>query len=317
MPGSGSESGLAVDVDLSFDSSVWLPAKREYGLFDLLMCRSTTPVTGPGDVPEEVMGLKFVDTRTVSQAMATPRRDPFSSDDEGCISDDEHKDATEPAVAWPGKEGSWWRVHSALGEDVIVRDGVSLSSNEIRRINPSDLLQQAGSGRTLTRGRARGCVRVPVQPCGWVTADASKAGGPKYLVRASAPRWRVAHNMNNKDSEAGDAIVREDPTLDSLAVAVLHYGDIVEQAGPSLTRSDGIVRMPVTHTVVRRGDCGENGEPAPTIIRSSTSANGKISRILGWVTVDATAAGGPVFFKSMAEDKDKRRRRPRQQWPGP
>lgn len=316
--GSGGEEGrLAADTEIdSFDSAAWQPAKREYGLFHLLLCRSAMPEQRAEEIPEQVAQLKFVDTRAVNLATAPPRRDPFSSDDDGSVSDDEHKDTTEP-VAWPGKDGSWWRVHSALGEDVIVREGVSLSSAELRRIAPGDLLQQAGVGRALVNGRARGCIRVPVQPMGWVTADASKAGGPKYLVRASAPRWRVVHSTN-KEGDAGDAIVREDPTLDSEAVAVLHYGDVVEQAGPSLTRSDGIVRMPVTSTVVRRGDVTENGEaPSNGGRNNSAGANGKAARILGWVTVDATAAGGPIFFKSVAEvDKDKRRRRPRQQWPG-
>lgn len=294
--------------DSAFDMGAWAPAEHEYGLFTLLLCRSAMADDGGSSAPpEEVANLKFVDSRALSQAAAPARRDPFSSDDDAS-SDGDPRGSTE-ASSWPGKEGSWWRVNSQLQEDLIVREGVSITTEELRRIPPGELLQQAsGHARTLTGGRKKGCIRIPVQPNGWVTADASKAGGPKYLIRASAPRWRVVYSANKPDQP--DAVVREDPTLDSETVAMLHNGDVVEQAGPSLTRSDGIVRMPVTANVVRRGEA-ENGET----LTNGRNGN-KPAKTLGWVTVDATAAGGPVFFKPAADvDKDKRRRRPKpQQW---
>jgi len=250
--------------------------------------------------PEEIATLKCADSRYVSLATSAPRRDPFSSDDENSS-----PDSAAEHVAWPGKEGSWWRVNSTLTEDLIVRAAVSIASQEIRRISPGKLLQQSGAARAIAGGRAHGCIRLPIHPSGWVTGDASKAGGPKYLVRASAPRWRVVHSTPKADDP--DAIVREDPTLDSDSVSVLHNGDIVEQAAPLLTRSDGIVRMMITSNITRKDDA-ESGEAA-------NGRNTKNVKNLGWVTIDATAAGGPVFFKPLVDmDKDKRRRRPHQQW---
>eukprot|EP00929_Paragymnodinium_shiwhaense_P070431 TRINITY_DN35674_c0_g1_i1.p1 TRINITY_DN35674_c0_g1~~TRINITY_DN35674_c0_g1_i1.p1 ORF type:complete len:311 (-),score=71.32 TRINITY_DN35674_c0_g1_i1:188-1120(-) len=299
--------------DDTFDFGAWWPERREYGLFHLLLCRSAMledAGSSVSEAPPQVAQLRFADSRVIGLATAPVRRDPFSSDDEAELSEGE-RDAQIGPTAWPGKDGSWWRVHSSLGEEVIVREGVQLNSAEVRRIAPGDLVQQAGSAKAFLSGHAKGCVRTPIQPNGWVTADASKAGGPKYLVRASAPRWRVVFSAA-KETDAGDAIVREDPTLDSPSVAVLHQGDIVEQAGPSLVRSDGIVRMPVTSTVIRRGEAESmNGD----LSASAAAAKGKPAKMLGWVTVDATAKGGPVFFKPVADsDKDKRRRRPRQQW---
>lgn len=127
-------------------------------------------------------------------------------------------------------------------------------------------------------------------------------------MRSSAPRWRVVYSSEKKDDTA-DAIVREDPTLCSDEVATLQFGDVVEQSGPSLIRGDGIVRMPVTTTVVRRSEIPESGEipMAPN--------HGPLPKLLGWVTVDATALGGPIFFKPVADvdGGKRRRRRPQQQ----
>jgi len=302
--GATSSNGSAEVAANEFNAAAWSPADREYGIIHLLMCRTSLPEET--SKPSEVEHLKFVDSRSCSFAPPTSQWGCYSSDEEEGVSEGEPYEETEPA-SWPGKPGFWWRVNGSLGENVIVRAGVSLSSPESRRVSPGELVQQAGLARALAGGRARGCIRLPIRPSGWVTADASRAGGPKYLVRASIPRWRVVYTSNNgKDS--GDIIVREDSALGSDEVAVLHCGDLVEQAGPSYTRPDGIVRMPVTTAVVRRSDMpeGESALPPPS------DGNGRPSSTLGWVTVDATAAGGPLFFKPAADvDGTKRRRRPK------
>jgi len=280
----------------NFEPTKWDPEKCEYGVLNLLISRGALP--DGMDPPDEVHNLKCVDVRIALAALkvvkapvvvsvggagrAEGREAREVNDDDPRAPEGVPHEQTE-SVAWPGKAGSWWRVRSDLGEDVIVREGVSLQSTELGRIAPADLLQQAGPARTFARGRAKGCVRVPVRPEGWVTADATRAGGPKYITRASAPRWRVVYQSPN--SSDGDVIVREAQALESDEVAVLWCGDIVEQAGPLKQFSKGIMRMPVTEAVGRRrnDDSDKDGEKAwPQI---------------GWVTVDATPAGGPIFFK--------------------
>eukprot|EP00435_Cladocopium_sp_Y103_P012390 s1435_g3.t1 len=124
-----------------------------------------------------------------SQIFKPPRKEPSTKDlddedeDDACsyISEGEPCERSE-VVSWgKSRRGSWWRVRSNLREDLIVRSGVSLSSVEIGRCVAGDLFQQKGKPRMLMTGKGQGCIRMPIQPSGWVTADASRAGGPQLL----------------------------------------------------------------------------------------------------------------------------------------
>lgn len=298
-PGNGEVNGGS-----TFSNAIWSPAEQAYGIIYLMIARQAMPENLAK--PVEVAHLKFVDSRLVNSAAPAPARHDvlMSSDDESdAITDNEICEESRP-VQWPGKKGSWWRVHSSLGEEVVVREGIAISSSQLRRIQPGDLVQQAGPCRTLTSSKARGCIRMPVRPTGWVTADASIVGGPRYLVQTAAPRWRVVYSSPN--SREGDAIVivRAGPTIESDEVAVLYYGDIVEQAGPSVTQKEGIVRMPVRALLQRNEGAGDS--PRNTGHGMASSA-----KVHGWVTVDASAANGPVYFKPVADSDSKRGRRHR------
>lgn len=291
----------------SFDPAAWAPAKREYGLLRLLLCRAAIEeelsqpppanrlrslearlCTGPAVQPQQ-------QRRGEAQQQAATRRRPpaggVSDEDDDSdasyISEGDPPEPNEP-VAWSkSQRGSWWRVRTTLREDLVVRNGVSLFSAELRRAVPGEVLQQKGGPRVLTSGRAQGCIRMPIQPYGWVTADATRAGGPQYLIRAQAPKWRAVYKTPTGNGSA-DVIVRHGSELDSEAVMSLRCGDVVEQAGPSHTRSNGIVRMPV---VMGRKSESQEEEDSP-----------RPARISGWVTVDASAAGGPVFFKPLPDN---------------
>lgn len=280
-----------------FDAVHWAPASQEYGILNLLLCRSAMP--DDAAKPPEVANLKFVDSRTISwpEVPATRRAVHVVEEDDEGVSEGEPWEATEIAP-WPGKPGSWWRVNSSLAEDVLVRDGVSLSSVELRRVSPGELVQQAGRARSLLEGRAAGCIRLPIRPSGWVTADAQHAGGPKYLIRAGVPRWRVVYNSS--------VVVRAEADFSSEEVATLHFGDVVEQAGPSMKWDSGIIRMPISTNVVRRSESTDASEQ-----EGHHTAHAKT---LGWVTLDASEAGGPLFFKAAPDaEAAKRRRRPKAQ----
>lgn len=311
--GNGIDGNGGVGDGATFSAVWWEPAKQEYGILNLLMCR--TAMEEELAKPTDVEHLRVIESRLCSFSVPPPRREVISDEDDEGVSEGEPYEATEP-VSWQGRTGSWWRVQPSLGEDVIVREGVSLTSPELRRVCPGEVLQQAGHARALAGGRAKGCVRLPVRPSGWVTADATKAGGPKYIVRASVPRWRVVHKEKDEDeiAKAGDVIVREESDLASREVDRLVCGDIVEQAGPSLTLFDGIIRMPVTTSVIRRNELGDNGDSTPP---APANSRGPQAKTLGWVTIDASTAGGPVFFKAVtdADSAKRRRRRPQQQWP--
>uniref|UniRef100_A0A7S1SFL2 Uncharacterized protein n=1 Tax=Alexandrium catenella TaxID=2925 RepID=A0A7S1SFL2_ALECA len=273
-------------VEATFSSAAWVPAKREYGLLHLLMCRAA--IAEELAKPKPTSRLKSLDVRLCSPMLQPVKKEPPPlSDIEDSDSDASYiseGDPPEPSelVSWgKGQRGAWWRVRGSLREDLVVRGGVSLFSTELRRTAPGEMLQQKGAPRVLTGGRAQGCIRMPIQPHGWVTADASRAGGPQYLIRAHAPRWRAIYQSPTGE---GDVLVRSGLELDSQAVLMLHFGDIVEQAGPAQTQPDGIVRMPITAPQSRRGDSREDEDTL-------------ITKVSGWVTVDASAAGGPVFLK--------------------
>jgi len=293
----------------AYDVAKWSPSAMQYGLFHLLIARELMPKML--EKPIEIATLKFADSRVINLASAPPQpmppADDDDSDDDGGedvqISEGEPAETTEQ-VSWPKKRGAWWRVHERLPEDVLVRSGVSLASSEVRRIAPGELVQQAGAARALTGGRARGCIRLPVFPNGWVTADATRAGGPRYLVRAGVPKWKVVYTSPTSSS-TGDVIIRSEKELDSEAVHVLYNGDVVEQAGPALNLLDekfeGILRMPVTAIVRRRGNGADDVDSDGMVFDNA--------KALGWVTVDASAQGGPVFLKLLPDTDAKRRRR--------
>jgi len=296
---------------LEFDAATWAPDNRAYGLFYLMVIRqgymTKDPAKWANNPPAEVETLKVMETRAIT-SFSSSKKASGDNNNNGAHSEDEAEDVDEgepheesELAPWSGKRMSWYRVHAALGEELVVRAGLSLLSAELSRIKPGEAVQQAGAARMLKNGRAKGCIRLPVKPKGWVTADATRAGGPRYLVSASAPRWRVVYSSPN--SNEADAIVRSEPALDSQEVVQLHCGDIVEQAGPVELRAQGIVRMPVTALILHRND-GE--EPQGKTDAPST-------KTLGWVTIDASPAGGPVFFKP-APDVDNKRRRRRPIW---
>lgn len=295
----GPDPGEDNGHDLSFNAAAWCPDNCEYGLFYLMVIRQgLEPEKLPK--PAEIAHLKFVDSRLVNSVPSGRQRrggDAHSDDESDDISEGEPYVESDVAP-WPGKRNSWWRVHSALGEELVVREGLSLASAELLRMSPGEAVQQAGAARMFRNGRAKACIRLPVKPRGWVTADATRAGGPRYLVSASAPRWRVVYSSPN--SKEGDAIVRSEPALDSDEVCALFCGDIVEQAGPSETRGQGLVRMPITSAISRRNDA-ESEHPAKSGDASS--------KVYGWVTIDASSAGGPVFFKPGPDGDNKNRRR--------
>mmetsp|Transcript_52259 Transcript_52259/g.93739 ORF Transcript_52259/g.93739 Transcript_52259/m.93739 type:complete len:291 (+) Transcript_52259:92-964(+) len=274
----------------AFDSGIWAPEKCQYGLLHMLMCRevfaedlSKTPPTDR---------LKAMPQAAVSPIMKPARKEAPALeeleqvvDDDACsyISEGEPLEPSE-LVSWgKSKRGAWWRVRGALREDLVIRTGISASSAEVRRAAPGEVFQQKGMPRLLTSGKSQGCIRMPVQPSGWVTADASRAGGPQYLIRTHAPNWRVIYQSPGNGAGSQDIIVRSEDALDSEAIGSFSCGDLVEQSGPLIVRHDGISRMQVT------GPLKSNG-------------NGDKLRITGWVTVDATALGGPVFFKMIQED---------------
>lgn len=271
----------------TFDAASWVPAKCEYGLLHLLICRDVLLKALSAGPP--LNRLKALDAKLCSpilQPSAGPAlRDPLPSlpeaevddfdDDASYISEGEPIELSEP-VAWgKGHRGAWWRVRPSLREDLVIRHGISLSSAEIRRAAPGETLQQKGKPRVMLDGRSHGCIRMPIQPCGWVTADASRAGGPQFLTRVHAPKWKVVYQSATPSSSSGDVTVRSSEALTSEVVSSLLCGDIVEQAGPTILLSEGIVRMLIVTT-------------GP--IKSS-----------GWVTVDASAVGGPVLLKAILE----------------
>jgi len=64
--------------------------------------------------------------------------------------------------------------------DVIVRASQEVTSRELRRLNPGEVLTQ----RDRTIMLPNGLVRMPVEPDGWVTVHARHINGPTFLSEA-------------------------------------------------------------------------------------------------------------------------------------
>ncbi|CAE7757998.1 unnamed protein product, partial [Symbiodinium pilosum] len=82
--------------------------------------------------------------------------------------------------ALEAQHGTWWRSCPHKGE-VIIRKQVLLTSNEITRVPFGQLVLQAGPLKVFKGG----LVRMPLQPRGWVTIDATAIGGPLYLQKVA------------------------------------------------------------------------------------------------------------------------------------
>jgi hypothetical protein len=182
---------------------------------------------------------------------------------------------TEPMSEW--QKLQWWQ--NVTGADVLVREAFSLQSAEVSRIAPNRHVQEAGPVEVFVSGQAKGLMRMPILPRGWVTIDASSVGGPVYLQACSAPQWKVIFSSG---SSKGDIVVRSEVSLDSDEVNVLLCGHRVNQTGPQEVFHDGIVRMPISW---------EGGN------------NNRGKQLHGWVTVDATSQGGPKFFELLEAGK--------------
>jgi len=193
-----------------------------------------------------------------------------------------------------GRVGAWWHICSA--DEVIVRQDVSIFSAELKRLRSGTWIQQAAPAEQFTRGPARGLVRLPVLPRGWVTADARSVGGPQYVE--PAPRWCVVYGSGTR---FGDVLVRAEAALDSEELAVLTTGDVVDQAGPQET-VDGIVRMRILLPEWAAPPPPKAAEvlPNPAIHAAAAQATAAVaaSRLAKLrVTVDASAVGGPVLLE--------------------
>ena len=85
---------------------------------------------------------------------------------------------------------------------------------------------------------------------------------PQYFT---PKKWKVAR---------GNTVVRKSERLDSEEVQKLQEGEIVEQVAPAFTTENGIIRVQIRH-------------PSSPLF----------PKPIGWVTQDATAAGGPKFLE--------------------
>mmetsp|Transcript_6153 Transcript_6153/g.10679 ORF Transcript_6153/g.10679 Transcript_6153/m.10679 type:complete len:439 (-) Transcript_6153:185-1501(-) len=114
---------------------------------------------------------------------------------------------------------------------------------------------------------AAGTAATPAAPPVVENAPGPK---PKHFT---PKKWRVVHD---------DTVVRLSMHLDSEQVCFLRKGEIVEQIAPQYTLTNGIVRLQIRHP-------------------SSPSFPNPI----GWVTLDASPAGGPKFLEAGPEPMGK------------
>eukprot|EP00439_Symbiodinium_sp_Y106_P040313 s587_g4.t3 len=233
---------------LPFDTSIFNQEDLQYGLIWMLQVRAAMM---PIAKPPEVATLKFLICRLPRAATRGKGKE---------------RRAKAVPKPWGGSSLRWAEPKSSPNRSVVL---------------------QAGPLEVFVSGPASGLQRMPVQPRGWVTVDASAVGGPLYLEKVKLPRWQVVFNSG---SQKGDIVVRKGVSLDSDEVAVLTCGTVVDQAAPLEETEDlaargfrdGIVRMNIS------------------FLDTSSREPSSSSRVRqGWVTCDATSQGGPRFFEPM------------------
>jgi len=273
------------DAVADFNPGSWDESQNMYGIIGLLHRREAML---PIDKPPETEHLKFlicpnpgeelVDGLEVQQRQRqNDRKGRGRGRDKAGKSGRYVPEMGKTETLNTTQRGQWWRNIGTGSISVIVRESFSLMSNELWTLPPGQYIQQAGPAEIFVTGQAAGLQRMPVQPRGWVTVDATAVGGPKYLEPVKAPRWRVVFSTG---STKGDIVVRDGVSLDSEEVAKLFSGMTVEQNGPQELLGDGIIRMPIVFNDT-----------------TASSSSGPSKPQVGWVTCDATAQGGPKFFE--------------------
>mmetsp|Transcript_59451 Transcript_59451/g.72769 ORF Transcript_59451/g.72769 Transcript_59451/m.72769 type:complete len:438 (+) Transcript_59451:48-1361(+) len=277
-----------------FDTGVFDSSNHRYGRNWMLQVRQ---VMLPIEKPAEVYNLKFLICPSAAPPDEEGDRDRIRGRDrkggakgnqKGQVPQNGGRFIPEMGrteIVPRSQRGNWWRNCCRDRGEVIVREQFLLTSEEIRRIPYGQYVQQAGPLEVFVSGPAEGLQRMPVQPRGWATVDATTVGGPLYLEKVKAPKWQVIFSSG---STKGDIVVRKGVSLDSDEVAVLTCGTVVEQAAPLESTEDGIVRMPILFE--GRQPSGPSNPP---------------KQKMGWVTCDATSQGGPKFFEPVDDNKPK------------
>jgi len=287
--------------DTPFDLGNFDEQQQLYGRAWMLQVRQ---VMMPIEKPEEVKNLKFLICPSTAPPEEEGERDRIrgnrdrkggkgnqkgQSNSGGRFIPEMGRTETLPR----SQRGTWWRNCCRDRGEVIIREQFLLTSEEICRVPFGQYVLQAGPLEVFVTGPAEGLQRMPVQPRGWATVDATTVNGPLYLEKVKSPKWQVVFSSG---SSKGDIVVRKGVSLDSEEVAVLTCGTVVEQAAPLEHTEDGIVRMPILF---------EGRQP-------SGPSNPPKSK-MGWVTCDATSQGGPKFFEPVDPESKPKAREPDQE----
>eukprot|EP00929_Paragymnodinium_shiwhaense_P014088 TRINITY_DN121974_c0_g1_i1.p1 TRINITY_DN121974_c0_g1~~TRINITY_DN121974_c0_g1_i1.p1 ORF type:complete len:456 (-),score=78.01 TRINITY_DN121974_c0_g1_i1:185-1552(-) len=297
--GPDDEPGIAA----TFQKDTWNPSEQMYGMSGLLKLLT---LMRPIEKPQEVSHMKFLivpggapqaaleeerpDAAAGSRARRTEerggRQGKGGRDRDGKGNSGRFVPDMGHTEVVPGRDrGQWWR--NRWTQDVLARNQCSIESEVCAKIPPRHYVLQNGPLEVFVDGAAKGMQRMPIQPRGWVTVDATHVNGPKYLEPVAYARWKVIFSSG---MPKGDIVVRETVKLESTQVAVLFCNSFVDQAGPCETLEDGIVRMPIQFVDGSR-------------------------RKYGWVTLDASPQGGPVFFEPAAEQDEQPEKKPMMERP--
>jgi hypothetical protein len=209
-------------------------------------------------------------------------------------------DSAGPEPPDVGKKGRLWR---AVRGDVKMRGAAELDASFVDcKIANAEIVEQLGEGLVVT---VKGdldtnpdtssvdssveevelpLVRLPIRVgkvSGWVTKDATNAGGPVYFepftIGEKGKHWRALRD---------DIIMREEPTTSSPKVECqITEGVVVEQREPAMPFC--VAGDDVTD---RRGRLLE---------LSITWLPIRVGNTEGFVVPDAKATGGPVYFEEL------------------
>lgn len=153
--------------------------------------------------------------------------------------------ATDPSgdnFASEGCAGTRWIADPDDNQDfkeVIVREGPTLGSQQLRLINPGDVVEQKGPTQMVG-----GLLRMPILPEGWVTVHARRCNGPTFLVKYNDKHPKVSASPNVSHPAPTSSTANNSVACNSTGVDARPESMVSQQSGVS--SNHGETTAPIT-----------------------------------------------------------------------
>jgi len=192
------------EVETTFTSNIWDTENKSYGRAGLLFSRNKLDNLGLLPSPTGYDKLRVLHINRKNDKKKEKKNNKEDKNlKEGEKKDSENKDSEKeketPKWGSPkimhtieglgstercynyGFVGAKWRIPYRGNNDVVVRKDIDMRSEKMGTFFPGHELRQRGPAEIFMDGEFCGLIRMPIQPEGWVTVDATSCNGPVYL----------------------------------------------------------------------------------------------------------------------------------------